>query len=157
MSIIPAPAAYNCSKTSGEVCMFPFKIRGERQLHWNCVERDGMPVCSTKKSQSQLSFASTATFEPCTACDQCPQQGTSYDGFYLSNTAGNNYYYGVTSSEECHELCQLVAECNFFLYNKGVKQCHLQYGVGRKASGSSFTFGPKQCPGNTYILCYSAT
>ena len=124
MSITPAPAAYNCS-TSGEVCRFPFQLHG--QMHWKCVERDRTPVCNIKDSGSLESFNSTATFQPCTVCTECPQEGIGYSGFPLSNTAGNRVYRGVTSSEDCQALCRLVTGCNYFLYTKGDKWCGLKY------------------------------
>jgi hypothetical protein len=156
VSITPAPAPYKCSKTSGEVCRFPFRLHGN--LYWDCVERDGTPVCNTKDSwhtgpsgipeyQYLQSFDSTATFQPCTDCASCPQEGTRY--------------YGVTSSEECQALCQLVTGCNFFNYHKGSKVCGLLYGVGGKVASSEWSFSPKQCStnrtGNTSSQGYSST
>ena len=146
-----------CSNTSGEVCRFPFRLNGN--IHWDCVERDGTPVCNTKDSNSLQSFDSTATFEPCTDCANCPQEGTYYYGFHLSNTAGSSVYYGVTSSEECQALCGLVTGCNFFTYDNGAKWCYLQYGGGRKYTHPDYSFGPKQCnsSGNTSSQSYSST
>jgi hypothetical protein len=142
------------------VCRFPFKLHGN--LHWDCVEQDETPVCNTKDSYSLQSFNSTETFQPCTKCVSCLQEGTAYSGFTLSNTAGNYYYYGVTSSEECQALCQLVTGCNFFNYAAWNKGCTLNYGVGEKVTEGTGNdvFGPKQCrnsAGSTSCQGYSLT
>jgi hypothetical protein len=146
-SITPAPAAYKCSNSTNKVCRFPFKLHGN--LHWDCVERDGTPVCNTKDSRDLQSFESTATFQPCAECASCLQEGTGYSGFYLFNTAGRNFYRGVISSEECQSLCQLVTGCNFFHYHKGLKGCYLHYGVGGEDTSSDHSFGPKHCRTNS--------
>jgi hypothetical protein len=116
------------------------------------VERDGTPVCNTRDSWDHPnleSFDSTATFQPCTDCASCLQNGTGYSGFSLGNTIGSSKYYGVTSSEECQALCGLVTGCNFFTYHKRGKKCGLSYGVGEKITGSDYSFGPKHCSTNS--------
>jgi hypothetical protein len=148
----PATAPYKCSNSTNDVCRFPFKLHGD--LHWDCVERDGTPVCNSgdphwRSPEVLQSFNSTATFQPCAKCASCLQEGTVYDGFRLSNAAGTSDYYGVTSSEECQALCQLVTGCNFFYYLKRRKMCSLQYGVGRKVIRPNVSFGPKQCSTNS--------
>jgi hypothetical protein len=152
--ITPGPAPYKCSKTSGKVCRFPFRLN--EKMHWDCVERDGTPVCNTKDSGYLQSFNNTLTFQPCTGCADCPQEGSYYGGFYLYNTAGNDDYFGVTSTEECQALCRLVTGCNFFTFfasDSAYNRCHLYYGVGEKffyspPTNSEFGrpfYGSKQC------------
>jgi hypothetical protein len=157
----PAPAPYKCSATSGDVCRFPFRLDG--QIHWDCVERARTPVCNVKEdSRSLQSFNSTETFQPCAACAACGQPGTDYRGFYLYSTAGNNDYAGLTSSEECQELCQLAPGCNYFTYGKVQKRCWLNYGLGQKVAQADYFFGPKYChntdsAGQPSIESYSST
>jgi hypothetical protein len=99
------------------------------------------------------SFTSTETFHSCDECSEPDgQDGVSYTGFGLFNTAGNFKYRGVIDVEECKELCSLAGGCNFIDYNKSSKECSLRYGVGERSreqrSRDAIFFGPKKFTSN---------
>jgi len=65
---IKASVPLQCSAGSGKICQFPVKVRG--QVHWNCLDRSGTPVCNTREDSAVQSFNDLSTFEECGTCDQ---------------------------------------------------------------------------------------
>jgi len=146
-----------CSAGSGRICQFPVKVKG--QIHWNCLDRSGTPVCNTREDSAMQSFNDLSNFEECGTCDQCGSN-TIYEGFLLADKENTSAIFkDVISKEECRMLCHLAEGCSFFNFVPKFQECSLKYGVGKQkekiveriVSGkqikeSEVYFGPKFCP-----------
>jgi len=148
-----------CSSRTGKVCQFPVKVGGK--VHWDCVDRDGIPVCNTREESFLQTFPDLSSFDQCGACSKCGSNNAVYEGFLLTEKDESDAIFkDVDSKEECRILCHLAEGCSFFNFVGKFKQCSLKYGVGKKKieeeekaerfSGSSADvetyFGPKFCP-----------
>merc|ERR1712181_138 len=146
-----------CSAGSGRICQFPVKVKG--QIHWNCLDRSGTPVCNTREDSAMQSFNDLSNFEECGTCDQCGSN-TIYEGFLLADKENTSAIFkDVISKEECRMLCHLAEGCSFFNFVPKFQECSLKYGDGKQkekiveriVSGkqikeSEVYFGPKFCP-----------
>ena len=111
LEIIPPKSyPYQCSVETGDLCQFPFGIKGENKVHWHCERR--FPKCSPgsnddlaswSKNKKLRFFESKVDFHECTACNwtqlPCFQPGVAYDGFLLSSFQGSNI--DISNLERC--------------------------------------------------------
>jgi len=126
---LTASVPLQCSSGSGKICQFPVKVGG--QVHWNCIDRSGTPVCNTREASAVQSFSDLSTFEECGTCDQCGSN-TIYEGFLLAEKEKSTAIFkDVTSKEECRILCHLAEGCSFFNFVPHFQECSLKYGVGK--------------------------
>ena len=100
LDISPPPAyPYQCSAETGELCQFPYGLKGEDTVHWNCARRS--TKCSPTSNDATASwtntnklrfFESKADFHECAACNwtqiPCVIPGLVFSGFGLSSYAG---------------------------------------------------------------------
>jgi len=126
---LAASVPLQCSTGSGKICQFPVRV-GE-QVHWNCIDRSGTPVCNTREASAVQSFNDLSTFEECGTCDQCGSN-TIYEGFLLAEKENSNAIFkDVISKEECRILCHLAEGCSFFNFVPKFQECSLKFGVGK--------------------------
>ena len=106
----PSSSPYLCSAETGELCQFPFGLKGANKVHWHCERR--FPKCSPgsnddlaswSKNKKLRFFESKVDFHECTACNwtqlPCFQHGVAYDGFLLSRFQGRNI--DISNLERC--------------------------------------------------------
>ena len=100
LEISPPPSyPYLCSEETGELCQFPYGLKGENTVHWNCARRSAK--CSPTSNDDTASwtntnklrfFESQAGFHKCGACNwtqiPCVIAGLVFSGFELSTYAG---------------------------------------------------------------------
>ena len=161
LEIFPPPSyPYQCSAETGVFCQFPYGLKVENTVHWNCQRRSGKcsptlndETASSTRDNKLRFFENRADFHECAACNwtqiPCFIPGIVFTGFVSSSYKGililtlatehlmiKTSLSGLEKWEDCQTLCQLVDTCNFFNYGgykvDQRKRCYLKYGLGRK-------------------------